>query len=64
MIRRAPLRFELTGRDGKTRREPAFAAEIARRVAGVKLSFTPAGALESAGAVVPLCGGEKVAAVF
>lgn len=60
VIRRAPLRFELTGRDGKTRREPAFAAEIARRVAGVKLSFTPAGALEMAGAVVPGSGGNAL----
>ncbi len=52
-IRRAPLTFALTGGDGAMRREPAFATEIAKRLAGVEISLSPTGALEFDGRGIP-----------
>ena len=53
IIRRVPLSFSLTSRNGSTRREPAFAAEIASRLAGAEMSLSPAGAMQLNGREVP-----------
>ncbi len=53
IIRRVPLTFKVTGKDGAQRHEAAFAAEIARRLAGAELSLSAAGALQLDGKPVP-----------
>lgn len=52
-IRRVPLTFSSTNRDGTVRREPAFATEIAKRLAGAELSLSPMGGLEFDGTEIP-----------
>ena len=60
ILRRAPLTFSLTGRNGETRREPAFATEIAGRLSGAKISLSPDGALQLDGKAVPGTGGNAL----
>ncbi len=45
-IRRVPLSFTVTSPAGVVRREPAFAAEIAKRLAGAEFSLSASGAME------------------
>ena len=53
IIRRMPLTFPLTSRDGTVRREPSFAVEIAKRFAGAEFSLSSQGALKFDGREIP-----------
>jgi class 3 adenylate cyclase/CHASE2 domain-containing sensor protein len=60
IIRRVPLSFAVTGGNGETRRQTAFAAEIASRLAGAEATISDSGVLLLNGAPVPGSGGNAL----
>ena len=53
IIRRMPLTFKVSGKDGAQRHEAAFATEIARRLTGAEMSLSATGTLQLDGKTVP-----------